>query len=106
MKAAERLLAWRSSLDLSQAEAAERADMSQSAWCDYEAGRSRPKVDQAIRIAAVTRGSPYHVLVEDWAESAADRTARLQRMAAKRAKVKRLRPKRSAAPPKKTGTDG
>ncbi len=89
MRVHEKLLAWRLAEGLSQREAAERADISQSAWCEYESGEgSAPKVDQAIRITNLTCG---HVTVEDWATTPAEREERKRRVKERRVKTARLR---------------
>jgi transcriptional regulator with XRE-family HTH domain len=98
-RASEKLLAWRLAGGLSQRQAAERADISQAAWCEYESGNgSTPKVDQAIRIAALTKG---HVAVEDWATPTLVRAERKRRVQERRDKSsalkKRRRPKSAAA---------
>ncbi len=78
-KAAEKLRAWRVARDLSQAAAAKQASVSQAAWSDYEAGKKKPGIEQAIRISELTEDTEHHVSVRDWRESDADRVARTAR---------------------------
>lgn len=65
------LKAWRTANALSQKQAAERAEMSQSIWSDYENGRKQPGIDQAMRIEVVTTDPATGVVaipLASWAE--------------------------------------
>lgn len=63
MSASDLMANWRKDEGITQTEAAKRAEISQTAWCDLEAGKKLPRIDTAIRIARVTRGA---VPVEAW----------------------------------------
>lgn len=65
MSAPEELKKWRESLDLSQAQAAERASVTAPTWCDWEQGKKSPTVDRAEDLERVTDGA---VTVAMWAE--------------------------------------
>jgi transcriptional regulator with XRE-family HTH domain len=45
----------REALGLDQKTAAKRADVMQSTWCDWEAGKMNPRVDRLPRIARVLK---------------------------------------------------
>ena len=59
---------WRRKEGLTQTAAATRLELSQSAFCEYEKGKSVPRVDAAVRIA---RGTDGHVPVESWVDEPA-----------------------------------
>ncbi len=83
MKPCEKLKAWRVLRGLSQADAGEKAGVSQAAWSDYEAGRKKPRIEQAIRLSELTEDTEHHVSVRDWRESEAARAERAEKKARK-----------------------
>lgn len=101
MSASKKMKAWRDSRGLTQQQAANLAEVSQTAWSEYEWGHKSPKVEQAIRISKATEGSPHHVRVEDWAIPAADREERQREIRERRTKSTRARRRR--APMSKAG---
>lgn len=84
--AGDLLKKWRTDNDLSQDQAADLLDMSQSSLSDYESGESTPRIAQIIRIATITKGA---VPAESWvvgAKSAkSSKARRARRTAARRA---------------------
>jgi DNA-binding XRE family transcriptional regulator len=57
MHAPQLLKQWRTvTRNLSQADAAEMVGVHQNTWSDWENGRKAPRIETALRIAAVTDG--------------------------------------------------
>ncbi len=64
MTVSERLVAWRSSVGISQREAARRAGVAQPTWSDLEGGRAkRVSVDTALAVEKITEGA---IRVTEW----------------------------------------
>jgi transcriptional regulator with XRE-family HTH domain len=59
----ERLRGWREHAGLRQSEAASKAGMPQSKWSLLEAGATRPNVEQALAIVALTGNA---IALESW----------------------------------------
>jgi transcriptional regulator with XRE-family HTH domain len=55
---------WREANGISQTAASEMAGVSQASWSDWENGKKRPQIEQALRLAHITGGA---VPVEAWA---------------------------------------
>lgn len=64
MTAGADLKAWRDELDLSQSQAADLLEISQSTYCDYENNKKMAATDVALRIQQRTGG---RVPVSSWA---------------------------------------
>lgn len=77
MSAPDELKRWREAVELSQAQAAERAGVTAPTWCDWEQGKKSPTVDRAEDLERVTDGA---VTVAMWAEFT--RTRRAERKGA------------------------
>ncbi len=56
-KGAAKLVAWREGLGLNQSKAAEKLGVGQGTLSEWEAGKKKPDVDNANRIARVSRGA-------------------------------------------------
>lgn len=63
---------WRETRGVTQTAAATMVGVRQATWSDWENGKKRPHIPQALKIAEVTLGD---VPVEAWAESATSNTA-------------------------------
>ena len=63
----QRLRDWRKAAKLSQQEAADRIDVRQATWCEWESAdvRRGPNRDLAVRIEALTEGA---VPIESWSQ--------------------------------------
>lgn len=96
MNAVQKMKAWRDSLDLSQREAAERSEISQAVWSEYESGRSSSHtVDIVAAISRVTKGSPFEIAIEEWAMTPQTRAAKKRRADARKASRSRHVPRTS-----------
>lgn len=60
------LKTWRNGLDITQAEAALRANVSQATWCDWEGDKKLPSSDKAFDLEDLTGGA---VTARDCAEA-------------------------------------
>jgi transcriptional regulator with XRE-family HTH domain len=67
MKAPELLKAWREKKNRTQGQAADELGVSQTSWADWERGVKSPRIEHALAIAKLTRGS---VPVDAWAKPA------------------------------------
>jgi transcriptional regulator with XRE-family HTH domain len=90
----QRLKAWRESQGITQAEAAKRAKVTQSAWSEWEGGQKIPQIHNAEDLELLTENK---VTVAHWAERArAEADARA---------AERARKRDAGEPPKPTGTE-
>ena len=56
---------WRDGQGLTQEKAASLIGVHQNSWCDWETGAKQPRINTAIKIAALTKG---YVPVQAWAK--------------------------------------
>lgn len=54
MTVSEVLKAWREKAQLTQAESARRAGVSQPTWCDWESGKKLPRLDKVVDLVELT----------------------------------------------------
>jgi transcriptional regulator with XRE-family HTH domain len=59
------LRAWRISQGLSQVEAAEKVEVNQSTWSDWESGKNTPRVHTAHRLSELVGPSVIDAILAD-----------------------------------------
>ena len=85
MEAPKALKEWRTSLELSQTEAAARLGVSNATWCDWEQGNKSPTVDRAVDLEKETEGA---VTIKLWADFTRSRRGKRAKKAKKASAAK------------------
>jgi transcriptional regulator with XRE-family HTH domain len=82
----QKLLAWRLTKGLTQKQASKLAQIDQASWHQYENGRIPRDVAVISRLVKLTKGSTNALKLEDFSETAEERTRRRVRIEARTAR--------------------
>lgn len=76
MNGSELTKEWRREAGLTQEQAAQMVGVGQNTLCDWENGKKKPQIEQALALQEASGGK---VAVASWAESADQRKRRMRR---------------------------